>query len=212
MDFFALFAETNDTFCVYTNMKYDDRLLRIKPERFVMHQEDLAIAKVENLAKKSACTKSWIYRAVLVALVKKYPNELPEDVLVERPKKFDVPFRQTTICFFGDRARWFSLCRIWMVELGPLIRFAWGLYEAGELELELDSSNSVKELKKSNRGKKSIRRIQDKRYRYLYQNDNTKYAREDFWPKNSFGNLWLMKLGLQNRIHPLILPDDFILL
>ena len=73
--------------------------LKRKPERFVMHQEDVDIAKVENLARKKECTKSWIYRALLFALVKKFPGKLPDEYKVKRPGKFKGHFRQTTICF-----------------------------------------------------------------------------------------------------------------
>ncbi len=49
--------------------------LKFKPERFVMHLPDLDIFKVENLALKQGCTKSWIIRSILVALEKKYPTK-----------------------------------------------------------------------------------------------------------------------------------------
>ena len=179
-------------------------------ERFVMHQDDEGIAKVENLAMKSGSTKSWIYRSVLIALSKKYPNKLPEDLRIERPKKFDKPFRQTTICMYGDKSKWFSLCRIWHVELGPLIRFGLELFEKGELELDLKDEQSVKKVKKSKIGKKELNKKKKKQsYRYVYQNTNIQYSFVEYWPKNPVRNLILMKRGLKNRIHPLILPKNY---
>ena len=95
------------------------------------------------------------------------------------------------------------------MELGPLIRFAQDLFEQGELELDLEDEQTVKEVKYFSRGKKSRKRIQHRSYRYLYQNNNTCYGFEEYWPKNPIRNLILMKRGLENRIYPLILPKNF---
>ena len=122
-----------------------------------------------------------------------------------------VPFRQITICFHGDKAKWMSMTRIWMVELGPLIRFALDLFEQGELILDLENETTVKEINKSNRGKKTRNRIQKRCYRYLYQNDNICYESKEYWPKNEKRNLILMEWGLNNRIYPLKLSKNFII-
>lgn len=179
--------------------------IKFKPERFVMHLPDLDISRVENLARENGVTMSWLYRSLLFALEKKFSKGLPEDIDIHRPEKFEVPFRQTTICFHGDKTRWMTLSRIWKVELGPLLRFGLGLYFKGKLDLDLENSTTVKEVKKSKRGKmsKSRKLLGGSRYIYLFQNKSSLYDKSEFWPKNPKGNIFLMEWGLSNRIYPL---------
>ena len=174
-------------------------------ERFVMNMLDKDILKIEILAREQGCTMSWIYRALLFAVSKKFECGLPEDIEIRRPVKFDFPFRLTTICFYGDKSKWFSLARIWQVELSSLIRFSLDLYYKGELELDFDDVKTVKEIKTSNRGKLNIKRKRSasKGCRYLYQTVADLYNKAEYRPKNPAKNLVLMERGLKNRINPL---------
>ena len=176
-------------------------------ERFVINMPDVDIANVEQIARENGITMSWFYRALLTALEIKFKKGLPADLEIHRPDKFQVPFRQTTICMYGDKKKWMSLSRIWMIELGPLVRFALDLYYKSELSLDLESSITVKQVKTSNRGK--IKRQRSKRastrYIYLFQSEADCHTKKNFRPKNPERNIFLMEWGLSNRINPLIL-------
>ena len=126
---------------------------------------------------------SWVYRAILKALDKQYHGHFPyENEEIKRPKKFHVPFRQTVVCFYGDKMKWMTLTRIWRIELGPLIRFGLRLYYAGKLDLDLEKPYTVKEVKSSSLGKKTRKKSKTKksRYTYLYQNLSTCYVRKEY--------------------------------
>lgn len=180
--------------------------LSLKIERFAMNIPDKDIAFVEKLAREYGCTMSWIYRAILFALAKKFKKGFPGDLDIHRPDKFVFPFRQTTVCFYGDKVRWMVLSRIWHVELGPLIRFGLDLYYKGELDLDLDDLKTVKEVKIVEKGKFTKRKnLRGKRRCiYQYQNIVQVYQKSAFRPKNPDRNISLMERGLSNRNYPII--------
>ena len=174
---------------------------KIHIERFIVNMPDKIIMEIELLARENGCTMSWLYRAVLFALEKKFHRGLPDDVDIQRPTQFLENFRQATVCFYGDKKKWMSLSRIWQVELGPLLRYGLLIYFNGELELDLESPKTVKEIKISLIGKnrKKRKRRGNKRYICRYQNEAIIFGVDDFKPKNPERNLQLMEMGIKNR-------------
>ena len=64
---------------------------KINLERFVMNMPDIDICNVEKIARENEITMSWVYRAILKALDKKFQGHFPnEGGEIKRPKKFDV--------------------------------------------------------------------------------------------------------------------------
>ena len=174
---------------------------KIELERFIVNMPDKIINKIELLARERGCTMSWIYRAVLFALEKKFHSGLPEDLDICRPIQFIEDFRQATVCFYGDKKKWMSLSRIWQVELGPLLRYGLDLYFKGKLKLDLESPKTVKEIKIALKGKNNRKRSGrgGKRYIYQYLAEAFVFGAKEFRPKNQERNIQLMELGLKNR-------------
>ena len=149
---------------------------------------------LEKYARKYGVTMSWIIRTVLFTYKKKY--SVPPEVI--RPRKFYEKMIRFNICFYKNKNDW----QVWVhsggKELGPVVRYILELWEVGRLDIDFDDIFTIKEhFQVKFMGKKSYR------YGFQYRFHGMKYEKNDYWPKNRIGNIFLMDFGIRNRIYAL---------
>ena len=149
--------------------------------------------KLEKIAFENSVTMSWIIRAVIHQwrLENKY---MP---IFRRPAELNETHTDFSLKLYGNKEEILIYSRCNGGEFSPFVRFLLELWYNGDLTIDLECVNTVKNLKKIKIGFNGVASVKPLSVVW--------YKKSDFWDKNPFRNIFLMTSGLQCRVHPLIL-------
>ena len=147
---------------------------------------------LEKIAFENGVTMSWIIRAV----IHQWRLDNKHMPVFKRPVTLSENHTNFSLKLYGNKEEILTYSRCNGGEFSPFIRFLLELWYSGDLIIDLERVNSVKNLKKIKIEFNGVASV--KPWTVLW------YKKSEFWEKNPVSNLYLMTLGLRCRIHPLI--------
>lgn len=176
---------------LYTMAKRDTKI-RKKESIYFLLPTRIRLA-LEDEARETGTTMCWVVRAAIRSF-RQQRRKMPR---FRRPGRLEEKHVRFCLKLYGEKSELVNYARANGGEFSPFVRHVLELWFRGDLSLDLESSRTTKSvysfLTKFD-GIASIKRI----FKFYYKKD-------DYWPKNPAGNLWLMELGLARRKHPLVL-------
>ena len=149
--------------------------------------------KLEACAYKNEVTMSWIIRALITSYRNKFNGCMP---LFKRPNNLPGRCVSFSLKLYGNKSEILTYARCNGGEFSPFIRYVLELWENSELEIDLECVKTIKTVKGSTLVFQGVA--------FVLQYNSEWYQKNEFWPKNRQNNLFLMKLGLSCRKHPLV--------
>ena len=115
----------------------------------------------------------------------------------KRPAELNEIHTDFSLKLYGNKEEILIYSRCNGGEFSPFIRFLLELWYNGDLTIDLECVNTVKNLKKMKIGFNGVASV--KPLLVLW------YKKSEYWDKNPASNIYLMTIGLRCRVHPLIL-------
>ena len=147
--------------------------------------------KLEKIAFENGVTMSWIVRTILHQW-RKTNTIMP---VFMRPKQLTENHTDFYLKLYGNKEEILIYSRCNGGEFSPFIRFLLDLWYVGDIKIDLQRINTIKNVKKVKIYFQGVATVNP--FSTIW------YKKSEFWPKNPKGNIFLMSLGLNCRKHEL---------